>query len=653
MDCMRNHFYDGVLLHNKYRTICPLNHGSFGLVFKAEDVTTGQPVALKCILKSSAATSVASSFAVDEKSEELAIHRHIGSHPNIVNLVDSFETENHVYLVIEYCPNGDLYEAIRVGHGPGQTENIRDALLQLIDSVLFMHSKGVYHRDIKPENILLSSDGSIKLGDFGLATREEVSFESAVGSDRYMAPEQMDPTDAGYSPRQVDAWAIGICLLNILFSRNPFATPTLSDPLFSDFAADRQTLFDIFPNMSQDTFDVLIHCLALEPENRSLELAKDAVLRAVSFTTDDETLDEFCVAPAVTATANREPLRTPSLSSPQVDSTGAFPWAKALAMTTPARQLSVIEDVDFQDEYDVSGAQDFYPASQVDTNSLVSFVDSGLGLSVKSSNMSLNPEDTTRSKPMPISGSLPAARPIYRSMASIFRRDDTPHAKSWSDMFDEDLDMGAQSEPEQNYNGFFPRRVSMDSLDSVSNGSDTPRMGLSELKNPDMVNNARVRTPDNVTQHDDSVSEHTGFLFEEHSESMAVKTPTPMPKLIHKNSSSPKRSVLDRWAALGDRRRQPTPDRSTTRMVSVLSPTLNPSNKRPRTNTTSARKNASWSIWGQGQKNWNVSTGSIFPESKKLQQHNLSKDWRKQDALSGAPMDATERGRPLEWVWRI
>jgi len=237
-------------------------------------------------------------------------------------------------------------------------------------------------------------------------------------------------------------------------------------------------------------------------------------------------------------------------------------------------------------------------------------------------------------------------------MASIFGRGDG-QAKSWSDLYDEDFEFEAEAQFEsEQENGFFPRRDSLDSLESASNGSDTPRLGLSELKNPGMVNNARVRTPDNINLYDDSVSEHTGFIFEEHNESMAVKTPTPMPKLIHKKSSSPKRSGLDRWAALGDRRRQPTLDKSAARMGSTLSPSLlTPSSKRPRTNT-SARKNASsWNIWGQGQNNWNISTGSISPETKK--QWNMSKDWRKHDALSGAPMDATERGRPLEWVWRI
>lgn len=654
---MRNHFYGGVLLDGRYKTVCPLNHGSFGLVFKAEDVTTNEVVALKCLTKTSAAAFGQSNFAVDDRSEELAIHRLIGTHLNIVNLVNHFETENHVYLVLEYCPNGDLYEAIRLSRGPLETENIRDAMLQLIDAVEFMHSKGVYHRDIKPENIFLSNTGAIKLGDFGLATKEEMSMEAAVGSDRYMAPEQMDPPEGGYSPAKADVWALGICLLNILFARNPFATPTLSDPLFADFASDRQTLFDVFPNMSQDTFDVLIHCLAIDPENRSLELARRAVKKAVIFSTDDEALDEFCAAPVTMATANREPLRTPSISSPQMEQGGAFPWAKALAMTPPVRQLSVIRDVDLSDtlfDDDISQphplSKEIYPSSQVDNASLVSFVDSGLGLSVKSSNMSFDPVKNGRSKPVPISGSLPAtaARPIP-SLAAVFGKGEF-QSKSWSDIWDEDFAEANDVHLEVCNEEYFGRN-SMDSLSSASNGSNTPRVGLSELKNPEMVNNSRLRTLEKVHMIDERVSDDTGFLFEEHHpEPMAVKTTALLPS--HKYSPPSKRSAVDKWAALGDRRRAyPAPIKSESHTVSsAASPPLStPSNKRLRPNNS--RKGLNWNIWGQSHRNGNVNTGSLSPDANK-KQWNLSKDWRKPDSyFQDAP--AAERSRPLEWVWRI
>ena len=174
MDCMRTQIDECVLLDGRFETVSPLNHGSFGMVFMARDVKTDALVAIKCLTKPSAACPT--SLSVDEHSEELVIHSKIGHHSNIVNLIHAFETEHHNYLVLEFCPNGDLYEAIRLNRGPLETEHVRDFMLQLVDAVQFLHYKGIYHRDIKPENIFLTQDGSMKLGDFGLATSDAWSL---------------------------------------------------------------------------------------------------------------------------------------------------------------------------------------------------------------------------------------------------------------------------------------------------------------------------------------------------------------------------------------------------------------------------------------------------------------------------------------------
>ena len=137
---MRDHFAGGVLLDGRYQTISPLNHGSFGMVFMAQDLLTNQTVAIKCITKMSAPSDAGLEFAVDDKSEEYALHTRLGSHPNIVNLLNTFETDAHVYLVLEYCSQGDLYEAIRNGHGPLETEHVRQFMLELVDAVAYIHS---------------------------------------------------------------------------------------------------------------------------------------------------------------------------------------------------------------------------------------------------------------------------------------------------------------------------------------------------------------------------------------------------------------------------------------------------------------------------------------------------------------------------------
>jgi serine/threonine protein kinase len=434
MECMRDSFQDGVLFDGRFQSVKLLNHGSFGMVYLAKDILRNELVAVKCLLKPGSPAAASYGLSVDELSQELETHSRLGSHPNIVNLIHSFETECHQFLVLEYCPMGDLYEAIRLGRGPLETEHVRDFMLQLVAAVEHMHSRGVYHRDIKPENIFLSQDGKVKVGDFGLATTEEWSEERAVGSDRYMAPEQYDCLGGGYLPEQADIWAIGICLLNILFARNPFVTPTEDDPLFADFILDPESLFDVFPTLSYDTYEVLLHSLALEPKKRSLAKLREAIERVVSWTTDDESLDDYCAYTAeereiVAAPANREPLRTPSIQSPQIDNGACFPWAQALEMSPPQRQLSAIPDeeptIRYSENMFANNPERY--ASDMGFHLPASY-DSGLGASLSTLPKAFN----LRSENIHI------GKPAATETTSLWGKTNVPASGSWSDWVDED-----------------------------------------------------------------------------------------------------------------------------------------------------------------------------------------------------------------------
>ncbi|RDA92577.1 hypothetical protein CP533_0965, partial [Ophiocordyceps camponoti-saundersi (nom. inval.)] len=532
MECLRDKFVGGVLLDGRFETISPLNHGSFGMVFMAQDLSTDQPVAIKCLTKKSASGEAGLDFAVDDKSEELALHRSLGLHPNIVNLVHSFETDAHIYLVMEFCSQGDLYEAIRNGHGPLETEHVRRFMLELVDAVTYIHSKGIYHRDIKPENIFLTQDGTMKLGDFGLATTDKWSYEMTVGSDRYMAPEQFDSAGAGYSPADADIWAIGICLLNILFSRNPFTTPTEADPLFLDYSRDKQSLFDVFPAMSQDTYEVIVECMSLDPRRRSLVGARAALERVASFTTADESLDDFCGAEKTTvASANREPLRTPSLQSPYVEN-GSFPWAKALQPSPrhEGRQLSVIPDESYsEDLFSKSSETVDWCAASVQTPSSSSM----LGCHIEGSMKSLTDRPSGEKT---VTASIPIckAKPLALSMPAPFGRQAGSVSKSWSDMWDED----EEEEREQ-------QRNSLEQLNSRtwSQGSDD------DMRKKDVETAEAVSLPHDIKGDVDDDLVVDGFFFQE------AAAPPKAAEAVRVSKTSSKRNNFDKWAALGERRR--------------------------------------------------------------------------------------------------
>lgn len=568
MECLRDKFYDGVILDGRFETISPLNHGSFGMVFMAKDLTNNELVAIKCLTKKAAVGDEPDlAFAVDEQSEELACHALLGSHPNIVNLIHSFETDAHIYLVLEYCSRGDLYEAIRTSTGPLQTNNVREFMLQLIDAVAFIHAKGLYHRDIKPENIFLDSSGRVKLGDFGLATTDKWTYETTVGSDRYMSPEQYDSAGAGYSPEKADIWAIGICLLNILFSRNPFTTPTESDPLFLDFSRDKQSLFDVFPAMSQDTFEVINQCMSLDPNKRSLSGARDALMRVLSFTILDEKVDDFCsndltAEGPVVASANREPLRTPSLQSPMVDQGSSFPWAKALHASPRQgmRQLSVIPDTE-------SYTEDLFPSSEESnkdwfsvgeqTPSMASILDSSLPASMRS----LAIRRPTKPAPShahltPISGSLPITmtkpKPIP-SLASVFGRNKEAVSKSWSDLWDEDIEEEEEAERQLKTRQMQNARTwSHESKAEKESEPESPTeidAGFEKLSSEETGQlTVPVSAPIAVKKNnidEDIVAD--GFFFHD--------PPAPREQPQPRYSPPSKRATFDKWAALGDRRR--------------------------------------------------------------------------------------------------
>lgn len=554
MECMRSNFDEGVVLDGRFETISPLNHGSFGMVFMARDLVTDEFVAIKCLTKRSATSDADSSFAIDERSEELACHALLGSHPNIVSLIHSFETDAHIYIVLEFCSRGDLYGAIRTGTGPLETEHVRQFMLELVDAVAYIHSKGLAHRDIKPENIFLTQSGEMKLGDFGLATADRWTYETAVGSDRYMSPEQYDSAGAGYCPEYADVWAVGVCLLNILFSRNPFTAPTELDPLFLDFSRDKQSLFDVFPTMSQDTYEVIAQCMSLDPRKRSLAGAREALERVVSFTTFDEDVDDFHSAERqLVPSGVREPLRTPSIQSPQVD-TGSFPWAKALHASPPqaVRQLSVIPDTESY------RSEDLFPSSEESnadwfsvygqTPSLASVRESSLAASMSSlaiRRAALN--GPPKASLTPISGSLPIAmgKPkVLPSMSSIFGRKAGVASQSWSDLWDEDIEEeeeAAQLKARQAQNA---RTYSGDSERGLG-----IRGGPLEPKSASFVNISKsdttVTAAPVVDIDADLVAD--GFFFHD--------APQKLPQVGPRYSPPSKRTAFDKWSALGERRR--------------------------------------------------------------------------------------------------
>jgi len=162
-------------------------------------------------------------------------------HVNIVETVDLVQDENqHWCEVMEFCPGGDLYAAIKKGHmSPSEIEC---CFRQILLGISYLHSQGVAHRDIKPENIFFNGKGQLKIGDYGASTVYRLPWEATVhmssglcGSEPYIAPEQF--LGKPYDARLVDIWAVGIVYYCLHFEELPWRAAQASDSLYAAYAS--------------------------------------------------------------------------------------------------------------------------------------------------------------------------------------------------------------------------------------------------------------------------------------------------------------------------------------------------------------------------------------------------------------------------------
>ncbi|KAJ3022613.1 UNVERIFIED_CONTAM: hypothetical protein HDU68_009022 [Siphonaria sp. JEL0065] len=241
-----------------------VGQGSFAHVYLGYDYSTSQKCAVKCLMKAGADPK---KMAMQKR--EVNAMEDLNGHPNVIRLIRTVDTQEWLLIVMEFCQI-DLYEAI-MQKGGFPDFAVKDVFSQLCDGVMHCHSRGYYHRDLKPENILLDVNSlTAKITDFGLATRDTWCYEMGCGSTRYIPPEACataDPTK-GYSPIASDVWALGILLVNLLFSKNPWFEATMSDPIFSIYVTSRPDILRHHFKISAEFDSILSRVFSLDPSKR-------------------------------------------------------------------------------------------------------------------------------------------------------------------------------------------------------------------------------------------------------------------------------------------------------------------------------------------------------------------------------------------------
>ncbi len=252
-------FYEGVAT-GKYKIDRKLGEGAMGVVYEATDQSLGRKVAIKKMSEEIKMNEREKQRFLDEARTVALLH-----HPGIVEIYTIFEEEENIYLVFEHVA-GQTLDVVLNKEARLPFERALPMFGETAGALAYAHSKNVVHRDLKLSNIMLSSEGTIKVMDFGLARRAQESLARAsksevVGSPAYMAPEQ----ELGVSSVESDIYSLGVCLYEALSGVLPFPGP---DFHYQKTRKTWQRLSDMMPGLPKGVDALVERCLSPLPEER-------------------------------------------------------------------------------------------------------------------------------------------------------------------------------------------------------------------------------------------------------------------------------------------------------------------------------------------------------------------------------------------------
>lgn len=207
-----------MLAAGRYRLQDAIGRGAMGEVWRAFDEILGRPVAVKLLLPQSSDPTAISRFHLEAQTAGSL------NHPNVVGVLDFGEHEHHLFLVMELV-EGDSLARLLATSGPLPAARVARMAAEAAAGLAAAHRQGIVHRDIKPANLLLDADGTLKIGDFGIARFLDdpgaalTATGQIVGTSLYLAPERALGKPAGPAS---DVYSLGCVLYQLLTGRPPF-----------------------------------------------------------------------------------------------------------------------------------------------------------------------------------------------------------------------------------------------------------------------------------------------------------------------------------------------------------------------------------------------------------------------------------------------
>ena len=258
----------GLVLENRYRVERRLARGGMSTVYEGTDLRLDRPVAIKVMAEALASDpAFLASFNREARSAARL------SHLNVVSVSDQGQDGGVVFLVMELVRGQTLREVIHE-NGRLSPEQAFAVLAPTLAGLSAAHRTGLIHRDVKPENILLSSDGVVKVADFGLAKAVAETGTTSVtsgvllGTVAYLAPEQIE---RGNADARSDVYAAGIVLYEMLTGRPPYSGDTALSVAYQHVNNDVPLPSDTVPSLAVEIDDLVSSATRRDPAARPLD----------------------------------------------------------------------------------------------------------------------------------------------------------------------------------------------------------------------------------------------------------------------------------------------------------------------------------------------------------------------------------------------
>ncbi|XP_012882036.1 PREDICTED: maternal embryonic leucine zipper kinase [Dipodomys ordii] len=248
--------YDELLKYYElYETI---GTGGFAKVKLACHILTGEMVAIKIMDKNALGSDLP---RIKTEIDALKNLRH----QHICQLYHVLETDNKIFMVLEYCPGGELFDYI-ISHDRLSEEETRIVFRQIVSAVAYVHSQGYAHRDLKPENLLFDEYHKLKLIDFGLCAKpkgnKDYHLQTCCGSLAYAAPELIQ--GKSYLGSEADVWSMGILFYVLMCGFLPFD----DDNIMVLYKKIMRGKYDVPKWLSPSSILLLQQMLQVDPKKR-------------------------------------------------------------------------------------------------------------------------------------------------------------------------------------------------------------------------------------------------------------------------------------------------------------------------------------------------------------------------------------------------